>query len=83
MLNESNTVSEATLNVLEGITLEGTVNVSDDILLANVRSAVRRPYPQLRPQARRQLATDHAQYPQAPHHADLRFMGRKTGAHPH
>lgn len=51
MLNDSCAVDVDVLSVLDGITLEGNVNVSDDALLANVRSAIRRPYPQIRPQA--------------------------------
>jgi hypothetical protein len=43
--------AEATLKVLDGVEFAGRVNVDDDTLLANVRSAIRRPYPQIRPQA--------------------------------
>jgi hypothetical protein len=51
MLNESCAVDDAVLKVLDGIELTGDVNVTDDVLLANVRSAIRRPYPQIRPQS--------------------------------
>ncbi len=51
MINETATVEESTLSVLEGVEFKGQVNVSDDVLLDNVRSAIRRPYPQIRPQA--------------------------------
>lgn len=51
MINESATVDDETLHVLDGVELNGAVNVGDDVLLANVRSAIRRPYPQIRPQA--------------------------------
>lgn len=50
MLNASATIEERPA-VLSGIELYGQVNVSDDTLLDNVRSAIRRPYPQIRPQA--------------------------------
>jgi 6-hydroxymethylpterin diphosphokinase MptE-like len=51
MINESCVVPEddKTLDVLEGVSLSGKVNVDDDVLLTNVRSAIRRPYPQIRP----------------------------------
>ena len=39
------------MKVLEGIELQGRVNVSDEILLDNIRSAIRRPHPQIRPNA--------------------------------
>lgn len=51
MLNESVAVAEDTLKVLTGVEMNGEVNVSDDVLLDNVRSAIRRPYPQIRQQA--------------------------------
>jgi hypothetical protein len=52
MINAGCVVPEDdTLTVLEGVTLQGQVNVSDDVLLANIRSAIRRPYPQIKPQA--------------------------------
>lgn len=51
MINESAVIEEDRLRVLDGVTLKGSVNVSDEGLLANVRSAIRRPYPQVRPQA--------------------------------
>lgn len=38
------------LNVLEGVTLQGRVNVEDEVILQNVRHAMRLPYPQVRPQ---------------------------------
>lgn len=50
MINESNTVPDDLLKVLEGVEMSGKVNVDDEQLLANVRSAIRRPYPQIRPQ---------------------------------
>lgn len=51
MLNEANTVDEKELEVLEGIKLDGRVNVEDEVILDNVRSAIRRSLPQIRPQA--------------------------------
>lgn len=49
MINEDCEIAdESVLDVLEGISLHGEVNVSDDILLDNVRSAIRRPFPQIR-----------------------------------
>lgn len=51
MINESCTVSEDTLKVLEGVEFHGAVNVPEERLLDNVRSAIHRPYPQIRPQA--------------------------------
>lgn len=51
MLNAADTVDVPDVNVLDGVTLRGQVNVSDDVLLANVKSAIRRPYPQIRSQA--------------------------------
>ena len=51
MINESAAITDDVLKVLDGIELPGAVNVSDDVLLANVRAAIRRPYPQIRPQA--------------------------------
>jgi hypothetical protein len=50
MINEVNAVAEEKLNVLEGIELNGQVNVEDEILINNVRSSIRRPYQQIRPQ---------------------------------
>lgn len=49
MINQAETAVED-VQVLSGVELVGTVNVSDDVLLENVRSAIRRPYPQIRPQ---------------------------------
>jgi len=43
-------VAEERLNVLEGVSLQGQVNTTDEILMANVRAAIRLPYPQVRPQ---------------------------------
>ncbi len=51
MLNESCVVADSVLAVLEGVELHGQVNVEDDVLLNNVRSSIRRPYPQIRPHA--------------------------------
>ena len=50
MINATEAVAPE-LNVLEGVTLHGQVNVEDEVLLANVRHAIRLPYPQVRPQA--------------------------------
>ena len=50
MLNASDAVVPD-VNVLDGVTLHGQVNTSDEVLLANVRAAIRRPYPQIRQQA--------------------------------
>jgi hypothetical protein len=50
MINESAVIEQETLKVIDGITLEGGVNVPDETILANVASAIRRPYPQIRPQ---------------------------------
>lgn len=49
MINESSDVEEEMLQVLEGVELHGAVNVSDDILLDNVRSSIRRSHQQIRP----------------------------------
>ncbi len=49
MINETAVLEPETLKVLDGVELQGAVNVADEILLANVRSAIRRPYPQIRP----------------------------------
>lgn len=50
MLNEAATIDEGTLRVLEGVDLShGQMNVPDETVLANVRAAIRRPYPQIRP----------------------------------
>lgn len=52
MINAGNVVPEDDrLTVLEGVSLHGQMNVSDEVLLANVRAAIRRPYPQIRQQA--------------------------------
>lgn len=48
MLNAGTVVTDDVLKVIEGVELHGQINVSDDHLLANVRSAIRRPYPQVR-----------------------------------
>jgi hypothetical protein len=50
MINETAAIAEDRLRVIDGITLNGSVNVTDDCLLENVRRAIRRPYPQVRPQ---------------------------------
>lgn len=50
MINAGADVDPATLNVLEGVSLSGKINVDEVELLANVRAAIRRPYPQVRPQ---------------------------------
>jgi len=51
MINEDATIPEdAVLKVIEGVEFSGRVNVEDTILLDNVRSAIRRPYPQIKPQ---------------------------------
>jgi hypothetical protein len=56
MLNAKDTVDEKLLNVLdytnpavEHAMRNGVVNVADDILLDNIKSAIRRQHPQLRP----------------------------------
>jgi hypothetical protein len=52
MINATAPLSDETLHVLDGVDFTGGgVNVTDDTLLENVRSAIRRPYPQIRPQA--------------------------------
>lgn len=51
MINTMTESPQETLKVLDGIDLRGAVNVTDDHLLANVRSAIRRQHPQIRPQA--------------------------------
>jgi hypothetical protein len=53
MINAGNVIPEDAqqLTVLEGVALQGQVNVSDETLLANVALAIRRPYPQIRPQS--------------------------------
>jgi hypothetical protein len=51
MINDSATVPDPdVMKVLEGIEMTGKVNVDDTTLLENVRSAIHRPYPQIRPQ---------------------------------
>jgi hypothetical protein len=50
MINETAVIEPETLNVLDGVTMRGAVNVDDDTILKNVRSAIKRPYPQIRPQ---------------------------------
>lgn len=50
MINEANTVSDGVLKVIDGVEMSGKVNVDDEQLLANIRSAVRRPHPQVKPQ---------------------------------
>lgn len=49
MLNDSPAVADTVLNVMEGVDLQGKINVEEDHLLRNIRSAVRRGYPQIRP----------------------------------
>ena len=51
MINEGAVVAEERLKVMEGITLDGQLNVEEEQVLANIRSAIRRPYPQIRPQS--------------------------------
>jgi hypothetical protein len=41
---------DVSLQVIEGIEFHGQINVADESLLANVRSAIRRNHPQIRPQ---------------------------------
>jgi hypothetical protein len=54
MLNAAKAVGdERVLNVLDGVELHGRVNVTDDALLDNIRSAIRRGHPQVRPQPAR------------------------------
>lgn len=51
MINEGLAVEPERLNVLVGISLEeGRVNVTDEVILANVASSIRRGHPQVRPQ---------------------------------
>lgn len=50
MINEAATVDDATLQVIAGVELHGRVNVEDQVLLDNIRSAIRRGHPQVRPQ---------------------------------
>lgn len=50
MINAATAVPDEQLTVLEGVSLQGRVNVEDEVLLANVRSAIRRPFPQVKPQ---------------------------------
>jgi hypothetical protein len=50
VINEASVIEPETLRVLDGVELHGAVNVPDEQLLANVRSAMKRPYPQIRPQ---------------------------------
>lgn len=50
MINETDTLAPDLLHVLDGIEMKGAVNVPDEILLANVRSSIRRGHPQIRPQ---------------------------------
>jgi Protein of unknown function DUF115 len=50
MLNASDIVPDSDLKVLNGVELKGGVNVSDDIILKNIESAIRRQVPQIRTQ---------------------------------
>jgi hypothetical protein len=50
MINDTADIPEEQLKVLEGIEFPGKINVSDEVLLANVRSSIRRGHPQIRPQ---------------------------------
>jgi hypothetical protein len=50
VINESVDISDEELHVLDGVQLNGEVNVSDEVLLANVRSSIRRSHRQIRPQ---------------------------------
>ncbi len=51
MINASEQLVE-NVKVIDGVEfVDGKVNVSDGVLLANVRHAIRLPYPQVRPQA--------------------------------
>lgn len=49
MLNEGATVADEILQVMEGVDLQGKVNVEDEQLLENIKSAVRRGHTQIRP----------------------------------
>jgi hypothetical protein len=49
MINETAAVEDETLNVLEGIELQGRVNVEDETILRNVASSIRRGHQQIRP----------------------------------
>lgn len=51
MINEANLVDDSQMEVLDGIKLEGHVNVTDDVILANIAHSIRLPFPQIRPQA--------------------------------
>lgn len=53
MLNESTAVDEQVLRVLDGIEMRGHINVTEDTILDNVRSAIRRGYKQVQPYAPR------------------------------
>lgn len=50
MINAGAEIADDVLKVLDGIEFGGRVNVEDETLLANIRSAIKRPYPQVRPQ---------------------------------
>lgn len=43
-------MNEAAMEVLDGIKLVGSINTSDELLLENIRSSIRRGYPQVKPQ---------------------------------
>lgn len=47
----TDTLTDASLQVLDGVALTGSVNTSDDLLLANIRHSIRLGYPQVRQQA--------------------------------
>jgi hypothetical protein len=44
-------MSEINLKVIEGLELEGRLNTSDEQIVANVESAIRRQHPQIKPQS--------------------------------
>lgn len=50
MLNAGGVVAPEHLSVLEGVEMEGRINVSDETLRDNIASAIRRQHPQIRPQ---------------------------------
>lgn len=50
MLNAGSEVNDERLKVLDGVELQGNVNVDDAALVANVRAAIRRGHPQVFPQ---------------------------------
>lgn len=51
MLNAGSIIDSADVKTIDGMELYGTVNVTDDALLENVRSAIRRGHPQFHPKA--------------------------------